>query len=113
MFETPDFRQQLKDAVGQAASRADVITYDPAIIDFLQSLAAGNEEELMDVEARQPEESRKGVTHALRSASDLISDAAETYRRTGRHRTHLTVADVANAYRAKFCNFWPFCKPTT
>ena len=74
----------------------------------LQGLAATNESTLMDSEVRKAASARRGIPDALNSARQLIKESA-TYA-AAEKRTVLNLEDVEKAYRAKFCQFWPFCK---
>ena len=108
MFETERFKKQLTDAVIAEALNHKLTQYQPSIIDYLHGLAYENEKDLMERELRKAVTERRGVREAIDSARMLISEASGYAIRDGRDL--LKLSDVQTAYRAKFCQFWPFCK---
>lgn len=108
MFETEDFKNQLTSTVLREAANNKIERYETGIIDFLQRQASENESTLMEREVRKLATERRGVSHALSSAKQLTMEASKYA--AAEKRTLLTLSDVEAAYRAKFCQFWPFCK---
>ena len=108
MFETADFRQQLDDAIAGEIARNSIERYERPILNYLQNLATANEPELMAIETRKTVAERRGVPEALRSARELIRTASVFA--LADKRKNITLGDVQQAYREKFCEVWPFCK---
>ena len=108
MFETEGFKDQLTEAVSREAADSGLKEYEPEIINYLQKLASENESTLMEREVRKVASERRGMPDALISVRVLARDASRSA--AAEKRTILKLADVQAAYRAKFCQFWPFCK---
>ena len=109
MFETEEFNAQLRDTIIRQASLIKLERYEVQIVDFLQALASENEPHLMERELRKAQGvPRRGIPDALKSARELTMEAARYAVSDG--RTLLKLSDIQQAYRAKFCQFWPFCK---
>jgi len=108
MFETETFATQLKTIVSTQAAESGMKEYQERIVNYLQNLATANESTLMESELRKSASSRRGVGDALSSARVLVKEAS-SYA-TADKRTLVTTADVEKAYRAKFCQVWPFCR---
>jgi hypothetical protein len=108
MFETESFREQIEKAIIREASRNYMTEYEPAIVPYLQRLASDNESILMERELRKVASERRGIEEALRSVAKLTREASQNASSEGRKVLHLS--DIQNAYKAKFCQFWPFCK---
>jgi hypothetical protein len=108
MFETEDFRKKIADAISREVGREN---YQPSIVDYLQKLAAGNEKSLMESEMRKSVGDRRGVHTALESVHVLVMEA-RSYQlpRPGEKLNLLRLVDIEAAYKAKFCQVWPFCK---
>jgi len=107
MFETRDFRARLTEAVSSEAAGSG-LEYETEIISYLQRLASENESILMEREMQKAASERRGISDALISAKILARDASRFA--VAEKRTVLKLTDVEAAYRAKFCQFWPFCK---
>jgi AICAR transformylase/IMP cyclohydrolase PurH len=107
MFETDNFKNQLRAAISAEAVR-NGLTYDAAIVEYLQKLASENEKDLMERELRKSVGDRRGIQDALRSATELAAEAARNA--TMQKSNNLSLANIQDAYRAKFCRVWPFCK---
>ena len=101
MFETPEFRQYLRDEFYKAGGYS---TEETTIISYLQNLAVENERDPSFV--RRPED--QAIVFALQSARELISQALVYKRQRGDDL--LTLGDIQKAYQALFCSVWPFCK---
>lgn len=108
MFETESFKNQLTAAISAEAANNNLEHYEPGIVDYLQGLASENESTLMDSEVRKIASARRGTPAALNSAKELAKEACK-YASADK-RTLLKLSDIQTAYRAKFCQFWPFCK---
>jgi hypothetical protein len=108
MFETDDFKKQLTDAISSEAGANNMQQYQLSVVDYLQNLAIVNERSLMVDEMRKSAGARRGVLEALGSARELTREASK-YAALDR-RTVLQESDIQAAYRAKFCQVWPFCK---
>jgi hypothetical protein len=108
MFETQRFKEQLAEAVSMEVANNNLERYENAIIDYLQRLASGNESDLMERELRKAPGTQRGVRDAVNSARELTKDASR-YALADK-RTTLRVVDIDAAYKARFCQFWPFCK---
>lgn len=108
MFETQQFKDQLKTAISSEAGRNSMNEYQTAIVDYLFDFARTNEPELMRVEFTKAVSERRGIPDALESARTIVRDASAIARNN--NRIVLTRADVEIAYKAKFCRVWPFCK---
>ena len=108
MFETENFKAQLTDITEREGRNRGLTQYEPSIISFLQNLAIANENELTRLEERRSFSERRGVPAALTSAREVLSLA--TAYAVNDKRKIVTRTDVEMAYRAKFCQIWPFCK---
>ena len=108
MFETDRFKALLTDAVTSEAGARGMREYETDIITFLQRRATENESVLMERELRKSATSQRGRPDALISAGVLIREASRYA--TADRRTTLRLVDVEAAYRAKFCQVWPFCR---
>lgn len=108
MFETGSFKDQLTDAVSRETGNNNLEQYENRIVDYLQTLASENESTLMDSEVRKAASARRGIPDALKSARELTREAAGYAAEE--KRTVLQLGDIQKAYRAKFCQYWPFCK---
>jgi len=108
MFETEDFKKRLTDVVSREAGVRGLAEYENAIINYLQRLASENEGILMEREFRKAAGERRGMADALNNARYLTEEAARYA--AAEKRPVLKVSDIEAAYRAKFCQFWPFCK---
>ena len=108
MFETDDFKNKLREVVVQEARESHLAHYEREIIDTLQQRASANERDLMERELRKTASERRGMRDALNSAAILARNACA--HATAEKRDTLTAADVEAVYKAKFCQFWPFCK---
>ena len=108
MFETTDFQNLLDNAVSSEAGLRGLASYQTSIVTYLQDLASGNERFLMEDEMRKSASTRRGTGDALNSARVLVKEAS-AYASADR-RTTLELADIEKAYRAKFCQVWPFCR---
>jgi hypothetical protein len=108
MFETQRFKEQLVEAVSMEVANNKLERYEPAIIDYLQRLASGNESDLMERELRKAPGTQRGVRDALNSARELTKEASR-YAAADK-RMVLRLPDIEAAYKARFCQFWPFCK---
>jgi hypothetical protein len=108
MFETESFKKQLESAISAEAGSGGLTQYETAIIAHLQRLAADNESTLMERELRKAASERRSVLDALNNARSLAREACRYA--AAEKRTVLELSDIDTAYRAKFCQFWPFCK---
>jgi hypothetical protein len=110
MFETEGFKNELTRGVARGTEISGLLEYETRIVDYLQRLASENESPLMEREVRMHKvaSERRGVPDALNSATELTKEASK-YAAADR-RTLLRMSDIEAAYRAKFCQFWPFCK---
>jgi hypothetical protein len=108
MFETEVFKKQLTDVIAREVGGTGLTEYETAVIDFLQRLASENENILMEREVRKVASERRGMSDALDSARNLTREASRYA--AAEKRPVLKVSDIEAAYRAKFCQFWPFCK---
>lgn len=108
MFETTQFHDQLRDTVSSAAGRAGLAQYQNAIITYLQDLATGNEEVLMEREFRKVAGQRRGIAEALESANRVAVEASQYAREDG--RSLLELRDILKAAANNYCQIWPFCK---
>lgn len=107
MFETREFGDRLSREISNVAL-AYGTTVEPTIPGVLQDIALQNEAILMERERLRPITERRGIPEAIGSARIIIADAAG-YARSAR-RTQISVADVSEAIRIKFCQLWPFCR---
>jgi hypothetical protein len=108
MFETQGFKEQLTSVISSQAGTSGMAEYETRIADLLQGLATENEPVLMESELRKTASSRRGIPDALTSTRTLIREAS-SYAIADRRKI-LTKADVEAAYRAKYCQVWPFCR---
>jgi hypothetical protein len=108
MFETQSFRERLADTISRHVTANNLTEYDSTIVSYLQQKAVDNEKALMDIEHKKSASSQRGVNDALVSAITLIREASK-YAIADRRKL-LTKADVEAAYKAKYCQVWPFCK---
>ena len=108
MFETEEFKENLRSTISREAGRGGLDYYQTGIIDYLQNLATGNEQELMESEFRKSASERRGIPDALSSATELARTAAQIAVAEG--KSTLEIDDVRKAYAQKFCRVWPFCK---
>jgi hypothetical protein len=107
MFETESFKEQLQSTVATVAGRNKMKEYEPGAVRFLADLAAENESTLMEQEFRKVAR-RRGIPEALQGAAELTMQAAQHASAEG--RTILKRVDMEMAYKAKFCQVWPFCR---
>lgn len=109
MFETDQFRKQLRETINQASWNKGMRKPgdEEEIIELLISFAIQNERHLMLIESKKPIYSRKGISDALSSARALVDEAYKT--KTEKLDT-LTIEDIRRAYINKYCQIWPFCK---
>ncbi len=108
MFETPSFQESLTSVISNEAAASGLTQYEQSVVRFLQHLATANEPELNAIELRKVASARRGVPEALSSARELARLAATYAANDG--RKVLSLSDMETAYRAKFCQVWPFCK---
>lgn len=108
MFEQSQFRELLERETSSTAGQSGLRFYNAAVVDYLQRLASENEVILMETELRKAQGSRRGIPEALVSARLLVKEASRVASAAGRDT--LQVEDMQVAYRAKFCQVWPFCK---
>jgi len=108
MFETEGFKAQLTQVISLEAFNNNLEEYETRIVDYLQHLASENEDVLMEREMRKAAHIQRGVNDALHSAIELTKDASRYA--AAENRSVLRVSDIEKAYRARFCQFWPFCK---
>jgi histone H3/H4 len=108
MFETAQFREQVEHEISTEATQAGLTQYQVAVVDYLQRLAAENEAALMETELRKARESRRGLRDAVASARVLAKAASLLASAAGRNT--LQIEDIQIAYRANFCQVWPFCR---
>ena len=108
MFETEDFARRIRAAFSQEARRNGMDEYETAIIKYLQRLAMENEKILMEQEVKKAAGQRRGVSDAVQSVV-VLAKAASEYAFSD-ERTTVRLDDIQSAYRAKFCQVWPFCK---
>jgi hypothetical protein len=108
MFETKEFRDRLTNMIISAAGENNLEEYEPRILDFLQKLASENEGTLMPIELRKAQGERRGQTDALANARRLAVEASR-YAVADKRKT-LQFSDIDRAYKAKYCQFWPFYK---
>lgn len=107
MFETGNFRRQIYDTITAVAGESGIEQVQPEIAEFLQKLASENEDVLRERELTKTEAERREIPHALRSVEELTREASRYA--AADQRTTLELNDFEKAYRAKFCQVWPFC----
>jgi hypothetical protein len=107
VFETASFRRNLEEVAGDVRSNTGVAV-EQTVFDILQFLAQANERPLMRLEESKPQLQRRGLTAALQSARELLSEAAGVAR--ARQSQRISIADLAVAYQARLCQVWPFCR---
>ena len=109
MFETPEFRKLIEQAVAAEAASNNFTHYQTPIVDRLVNLAVQNESILF--EQMRKTGSTKGVEDAIRSAREVIKEAARRspVNMSAAERV-VTLAAFNEAYQAKFCSIWPFCR---
>jgi len=108
MFETPEFRNRLRETINRYATANAMRFTEDFAEDFLLALAQVNEAPLMLTERRLPPGQRRGISQALESATTLLAEA-RVVARAGR-RTAISPQDIIEAYGRKYCQIWPFCR---
>jgi hypothetical protein len=106
MFETPEFREQIVNALPRIVREAGATVYDDEIIDYLLNLAIDNERR--DSRFLRDYTVETVLQLTLASLERLIRQGV-VYARQRRYRG-VTLGDVEKAYQALFCRVWPFCK---
>jgi hypothetical protein len=106
-MKDPAFRNRIEEQVRNSAGRYGMRQYHTAIVGWIAEKIEENREVRVLSEMKQTASLRRSESDALNSVDLLLNYASENAKANDRET--VTVADVQEAYRAHFCNFWPIC----
>lgn len=103
----PGLRAEIDGVVSDTAARAGLEQYQTGIAGTLVSLLDSNRPRRLEEELQKTASLQRTKQDALDSVRVLVKEAS-SYARAA-NRNVVTVEDFQMAYRAKFCQVWPFC----
>lgn len=107
-MKSQEFKNRIQSRVEYEAFSEGMERYQTNIVDLLFEYSKENSRLLTEGEMRKEASKRRSEEDALESVSEIIKVASQIARED--QRTLLKESDFRQAYRARYCRIWPFCK---